>query len=701
MRRTKEAHPFVLRAESARLSRDAIEALAGEIPKDAGQVDGLLQECIEGYVARAFTTAALAALHAGIPVDARHLVAGARFLPDPGFIAKFSAYMAGDVVEALVGAVADGRLSWQREAVALFLAAHWSRERGLDRHRKEIARRARMLARVAHGLEVEAFLAATSGMLGDDELSSLIARLPAGTLLPAAGRWTQPFLELARAPLLEGLDDDDAAPSTTRRRAVQRVGRNEPCPCGSGKKYKRCCETRDQERLRDSSDVAGVTRAELRLHLEDHLSLERVHSLSAHELARLDPNRIDPQLHGIVLNRLISFEEFDALRDFFEAVGVGRFGGHVWDAASAALRAGKPDMARSFVKMAPLPSEDWLGFFERLLSAGIERSPALDVLEAQARRRIDSSAVDIACDLLCSPWPCLGILVARGVAPLAEPWDRETLLEEIGLARDRLDLKALDPTEGMEDLWGWSDESLYDDAPLVPERASAVEAAPQRDEGVERMLDEKEAELTRLRQELSDLHRRLDERLKQVSGPQVGASPPAEPALAEDPRVARLKERVSTLRSELSQRHAERNQLRRQLERTRKRVDALEAERASADRPPAEDDASDDDSDTGSDDTKVALSFRIPVFSKKFRSSAEALPDPIRRRAVILTSRIAAGDEGAFRGTRRLRLDRDLYRQRVGREHRLIFRMHAQELEAVDLVPRKDLARTIRELARG
>jgi hypothetical protein len=37
----------------------------------------------------------------------------------------------------------------------------------------------------------------------------------------------------------------------------------------------------------------------------------------------------------------------------------------------------------------------------------------------------------------------------------------------------------------------------------------------------------------------------------------------------------------------------------------------------------------------------------------------------------------------------------------VGREHRLIFRMHAQELEAVDLVPRKDLERTIRELSRG
>jgi hypothetical protein len=701
MRRTKEAHPFVLRAESARLSRDAIEALAGEIPKSAPQVDALLQACVDGYFARAFTTATLAALHAGIPVDARHLVEGARLLADPGLIGKLSGYMAGDVVGALVGAVADGRLSWQREAVALFLAAHWSRERGSDQHRKEIVRQARMLAREARGLEVEAFVAATSGILGDDELTSLIARLPAGRLLPAAGRWTEPFLELARAPILEGLDDDDAEPSATRRRAVQRVGRNEPCPCGSGKKYKRCCAAKDEERLRDSSDVAGVTRAELRLHLEDHLDLERVHSLHAHELARLDPKRVDPQFHGIVLNRLIAFEEWRALLDFFEAVGAGRYEGHVCDAASAALRAGRPDTARAFVKMVALSAEDWLGFYERLLSTGLEKSPALDILEAEARRTIDGSAVDVACDLFHSPWPGLGILVARGVAPLAEPWDRETLLEELGLARDRLDLKAQDPTEGMEDLWGWSEESdHYDDAPLVPKPSRAVEPSPPPDPGLEQMLADKEAELTRLRQELSDLHLKLDEPPERVTEPQAGASPPAEPPLAEDPRVARLKERVSTLRSELSQRHAERNLLRRQLERTSKRVDALEAERASAERPP-DDDASGDDSDTGSDDAKVALSFRVPVFSRRFRSSAEALPDPIRRRAVIVASRIAAGDEAAFRGTRRLRLDRDLYRQRVGREHRLIFRMHAQELEAVDLVPRRDLERTIRELARG
>jgi uncharacterized protein len=29
--------------------------------------------------------------------------------------------------------------------------------------------------------------------------------------------------------------------SESLRRAAQKVGRNEPCPCGSGKKFKRCC----------------------------------------------------------------------------------------------------------------------------------------------------------------------------------------------------------------------------------------------------------------------------------------------------------------------------------------------------------------------------------------------------------------------------------------------------------------------------
>jgi preprotein translocase subunit SecA len=34
--------------------------------------------------------------------------------------------------------------------------------------------------------------------------------------------------------------DGDGKPATVRR-SVKKVGRNDPCPCGSGKKYKKCC----------------------------------------------------------------------------------------------------------------------------------------------------------------------------------------------------------------------------------------------------------------------------------------------------------------------------------------------------------------------------------------------------------------------------------------------------------------------------
>ena len=33
---------------------------------------------------------------------------------------------------------------------------------------------------------------------------------------------------------------DDAVPKTVRR-DEPKVGRNDPCPCGSGRKYKKCC----------------------------------------------------------------------------------------------------------------------------------------------------------------------------------------------------------------------------------------------------------------------------------------------------------------------------------------------------------------------------------------------------------------------------------------------------------------------------
>ncbi len=42
---------------------------------------------------------------------------------------------------------------------------------------------------------------------------------------------------------------------------MTKIGRNSLCPCGSGKKYKRCCERRETE-MRKSDAPAGRTRYE-------------------------------------------------------------------------------------------------------------------------------------------------------------------------------------------------------------------------------------------------------------------------------------------------------------------------------------------------------------------------------------------------------------------------------------------------------
>ena len=75
-----------------------------------------------------------------------------------------------------------------------------------------------------------------------------------------------------------------------------RLGRNEPCHCGSGKKYKHCCYDKDQERLRNSSRNCGMTRLELNADQERHLTLQQLEKKSAAELVRMDPSAIPRHL---------------------------------------------------------------------------------------------------------------------------------------------------------------------------------------------------------------------------------------------------------------------------------------------------------------------------------------------------------------------------------------------------------------------
>src|SRR3989454_1056229 len=137
----------------------------------------------------------------------------------------------------------------------------------------------------------------------------------------------------------------------TMRRAVARIGRNDPCPCGSGKKYKKCCMEKDQERLQDSSRVAGLTVEELRAQQERFLTEDELLQMRSHQLARLDPLKIDSPLRPLLLSRLNLYGELEAAVELFEKTGLpDDVAGHWRDCVYAVAQSQRKDLLNRLLR---------------------------------------------------------------------------------------------------------------------------------------------------------------------------------------------------------------------------------------------------------------------------------------------------------------------------------------------------------------
>ncbi|MDA0282743.1 MAG: SEC-C metal-binding domain-containing protein [Planctomycetota bacterium] len=66
----------------------------------------------------------------------------------------------------------------------------------------------------------------------------------------------QPTVDAGSGNLLTS-DDEECVP--TIRRQSPRIGRNDPCPCGSGKKYKKCCQRSDECETESALDKSPIT----------------------------------------------------------------------------------------------------------------------------------------------------------------------------------------------------------------------------------------------------------------------------------------------------------------------------------------------------------------------------------------------------------------------------------------------------------
>ena len=95
---------------------------------------------------------------------------------------------------------------------------------------------------------------------------------------------------------------------------TKRYPRNEPCPCGSGKKYKKCCYTKEFEFTVDDQGTVSRTVAmtpELRELME--LQRQRFIAKFGREPAPDDPIFFDPDADT---PKPIEFDEAEMKREF-------------------------------------------------------------------------------------------------------------------------------------------------------------------------------------------------------------------------------------------------------------------------------------------------------------------------------------------------------------------------------------------------
>ncbi len=694
-----EARQFI---EQSRFCRDSVRRIGEMLPADDTVLDGWLAEAIEQREDLLLRGMIYGALTSGRRVDSRHLKGGTRLLQSPELVSCAAWHMEGEVADHLLAAAEASPLPHGLEAAVLYTVAAWCQEHRGGAMPPALIPRARILAR-QHKLDIKkslAWLAMLQLIVKDNGLNLILRQRglgrPLEEMIPETERMLEDQLKSSRGPLLDQVPEKPApeiAKGGTMRRAVPRIGSNAPCPCGSGKKYKRCCMAADQERLRFSSDVSGVTRSELAHDLERHLTKERLEELTAVDVERLDPAKIPPAVRVDYMESLTATGTFEFILAAFRHYGCPPELLSQWELAVwIAMRKGRPDIIEQLLALREDPDEAarTLHRGARLIRVRDDPDAFMRTLDSLALEMVEATSLDdhlsLITGLLYRPCPALGILLARACLPLVPKKDATHLLDEILQARDRLNLSPDDPfSDILEKRFA---EEIHDEG----KDAAEVRA-------VRRRLDAKAAEVRQLKAHLDkinhDVARREAEHHAQSKSSR--AATPAPPS--DGQRLRDQQQKINELKSELHQRHDERAALRRDLQNAH---EALEKARSHSPAAPATPD--DDARDAAEENLFLPGEVpgnqppRVMAIPTRFADTLHALPHTAARNTLLAIGRLAAGEPSVFHGVVRLKAIPSVHRLRIGSEYRLLFRLHPDRLEVIDLINRRDLEKRIRSL---
>jgi len=678
----------------------ALVAAARRVPRHQLAVRAFIEEtrgedylfaveaAIETADERATTVLAVAAAATGNVPDAALL---RRVLPLAEHIAVAIALVKAcpdDPLPMLIDLAASEALSHERESAVLWAAVRRLEGRPAPR---DLVARLRLHARRGLGPEAAAVLVLAARAVGDPDLLSI----------------AEPWIEATAGPLIEEADDnvetmwektplealDETQPfvgaASTIRREVPKIGRNDPCFCGSGRKFKKCCE---------GKKVASPPPPDSSL----------MHArLPDGEFRRLRP----AVLAQIPLDSLPTRRVIDAFRTFVRyrrwsdaerALGIldrrtdlpeqSTSDGYRIDLIREAITAGVREVVRR--ELARVSDRSMLTPSLELDVALLENpSAALPRIEAQAERGLrgeDEDLIELAYSLLQHS-PALGILVARGVVTPQRGLDSTMLVETVEEARDRLGLPPGDDAGEILDLM---EGRLLDDQVAASNRTNDAKLKEEAEDLREKTLRASER-IAALEAELWSKSVELERARKSRVAP--AAPGHATPAPGSGEEVSRLRAKVEELKGLIRDGNETRSELRRQVASLGERLSA--ADRESVGEETREDHEGDD---LERDAPPMRLRVLVPEFDRDARHALQTVPAAVAAKALDVVSALAGADASAWHGVKALEAVPNVRSARVGIHYRILFEVKSdeRELRVLDIVPRGGLATAIKRWRR-
>jgi hypothetical protein len=184
------------------------------------------------------------------------------------------------------------------------------------------------------------------------------------------------------------MTNEPTSPDSTTQESTPSIGRNEPCPCGSGKKYKRCCGVSAAPKLTppkidpgqmpamppgmENMDPQMMTQAAQMLQRLPRGQLQRLQSIMQRAMAGKDVSREAEEFQKTLP------PDFQQMMTQF-AMAAGAMGGA--EGGAAALPASAPAAAS-----APMTEEEARAIVERAAKQGkLSEDQAKELLQADAQ----------------------------------------------------------------------------------------------------------------------------------------------------------------------------------------------------------------------------------------------------------------------------------------------------------------------------